>query len=80
MAAQSVTSVASAAAGTARWLGRRLDPVGNPTAGLETVAVLDSYGTSLMPRTSVHQGLATGLHVLGARLIGSRVTGSYPSG
>lgn len=51
----------------------RLDPIGDASAGLETVALLDSFTTSLMPRTSQHQGLATGLHVLGARFTGGRI-------
>lgn len=58
---------------TVGWLGRRVDPLGDPTAAIETVSVLDSYSTSLMPRTSVHQGLAAGVHVLAARYLGSRI-------
>ena len=51
-------------ASVARWL----NPVtGSPASPLETTVFLDSFGPSLMPRTSVHQGLASGLSVLGAR-------------
>jgi uncharacterized membrane protein len=57
----------------ATWVGTRLDPVGDATAALETISFLDSFTPSLMPRTSQHQGLAAGLHVLGARLIGSQI-------
>jgi uncharacterized membrane protein len=58
---------------TARWAGRRLDPIGDASAVLETMSFLDAYTPSLMPRTSEHQGLAAGLHVLGARLLSSRL-------
>ncbi|MCB1246311.1 MAG: hypothetical protein KDB69_03490, partial [Acidimicrobiia bacterium] len=45
-----------------------VNPVaGSPSAPLETVAFLESFGPSLMPRTSVQQGLAAGLSVLAAR-------------
>jgi uncharacterized membrane protein len=48
----------------ARWI----NPVASgPSAPLETVAYLDSFGVSLMPRTSRLQGVASGLAVLGAR-------------
>ena len=51
-------------ASVARWL----NPVaGSPSSPLETTVFLDSFGPSLMPRTSVHQGLASGLSVLAAR-------------
>ncbi len=51
-------------AAVARWL----NPLtGSPASALETTVFLDSFGPSLMPRTSVHQGLATGLSVLAAR-------------
>lgn len=55
------------------WVGTRLDPIGDASAALETISFLDAFEPSLMPRTSEHQGLAAGLHVLGARLIGSRI-------
>jgi len=62
---------------TARWVGGRLDPLGDATAVLETISVLDAYLPSLMPRTSQHQGLATGLHLLGARLVGGRINAAH---
>ncbi len=51
---------------------RRAAISANPAAGsaaapLETIAFLESFGPSLMPRTSVMQGLAAGLSVLAAR-------------
>lgn len=52
----------------------RLNPVtAGPAAPLATEAVMDSFGPSLMPRTSVHQGIAAGLAVLAARLVGITV-------
>ena len=37
---------------------RRLNPItGSPSSPIETAALLDSFGYSLMPRTSVHQGM-----------------------
>ena len=49
----------------ARWL---MDPVAvSPAAPRETVAALDAFGPSLMPRTARLQGFAMGLGVLGAR-------------
>ncbi len=51
-------------ASVARWV----NPItGSPSSPLETSVFLDSFGPSLMPRTSVHQGLATGLSVIAAR-------------
>ena len=51
-------------ASVARWL----NPLtGSPASPLETTVFLDSFGPSLMPRTSVHQGLASGLSILAAR-------------
>jgi uncharacterized membrane protein len=45
-----------------------LNPIGgNPWATAEAFAALDSFGPSLMPRSSVHQGVVTGLAMLGAR-------------
>jgi len=49
---------------TALWF----NPVAaSPAAPLETVAYLESFGTSLMPRGSTLQGATAGLSVLGAR-------------
>lgn len=52
-----------------RWVANRIDLFGGPGAPLETSAFLDSFLPSLMPRTSVHQGLAAGVNVLTARAI-----------
>ena len=48
----------------ARWLNPLLS---SPSATMETMAWLDSFGPSLMPRTSQLQGVAGGLSVLSAR-------------
>ncbi len=48
----------------ARWIN---PVIGSPAGPLETTVFVDSFGPSLMPRTSVHQGVATGLSVLAAR-------------
>jgi uncharacterized membrane protein len=49
-------------------LARWLNPVAaSPAAPRETVAALEAFGPSLMPRTSRLHGVAMGLGVLGAR-------------
>lgn len=65
--------IASAVGRGGSWAVGRIDPIGDASAGIETISFLDSFTPSLMPRTSEHQGLAAGLHVLGARLIGGRI-------
>jgi uncharacterized membrane protein len=51
-----------------RELARWLNPVAaSPAAPRETVAALDAFGPSLMPRTARLHGVAMGLGVLGAR-------------
>lgn len=53
--------------GTIRFV-QWLNPLaGSASASLETMAYLDSFGTSLMPRTSTLQGAAGGLGVIAAR-------------
>jgi uncharacterized membrane protein len=52
--------------GIARWIN---PVIGSPAGPLETSVFVDSFGPSLMPRTSVHQGVATGLSVLAARAV-----------
>jgi uncharacterized membrane protein len=49
-------------------LARWLNPVAaSPAAPRETVAALDAFGPSLMPRTATLHGVAMGLGMLGAR-------------
>ena len=52
---------------------KQVDVVAGPTTPLETAGFLDSFLPSLMPRTSVHQGLAAGLNVLTARLVAGAI-------
>lgn len=42
---------------------------GTPAAALETAALLDSFGPSLMPRTSLYAGVVGGVNVLAARAV-----------
>jgi uncharacterized membrane protein len=52
-------------------IARGLNPItGSPSSVIETAALLDSFGYSLMPRTSVHQGMAAGLATLMGRMVG----------
>ncbi len=61
---------------TSQRVARWLNPVlGTPSAPLETRAFLDSFGPSLMPRTSRLQGVVTGMNVLAARAISRVVEG-----
>jgi uncharacterized membrane protein len=49
----------------------RLNPIsGSPSSPIEAAAMLDSFGESLMPRTSVHQGMAVGLSLAMGHLAG----------
>lgn len=52
-----------------QWVTKRLDVFGGPGGPLERAVFLDSFLPSLMPRTSVHQGLAAGVNVVTARAI-----------
>ena len=55
-------------------LAKRLNPVtSGPAAPLKVSAGLDAFGPSLMPRKSLHQGVAAGLSVLAADAIGLAV-------
>ncbi|HSJ84225.1 MAG TPA: alpha/beta-hydrolase family protein [Acidimicrobiia bacterium] len=52
-------------------LANLLNPItSGPAAPLQTGAALDSFGPSLMPRSSFHQGIAGGVAVLIARAVG----------
>lgn len=55
-------------------LAARVNPVtGGPAAPLKASALLDSFGPSLMPRKSLHQGIAGGLALIAAELVGKSV-------
>lgn len=50
--------------------GLWLNPItSTPSSPLETQAFLDSFGPSLMPRTTAHQGVVAGLNIVAARVI-----------
>ncbi len=52
----------------------RFNPITNsPSAPLKTRAALGAFGPSLMPRASMHQGMAVGLSILAADLVMSAV-------
>lgn len=57
-------SIAAAVRRSAQWVN---PVIGSPAAPLETVAFLESFGPSLMPHTSLHQGVLAGMSVLAAR-------------
>lgn len=55
-------------------MAARVNPLtGGPAAPLKASALLDSFAPSLMPRKSLHQGIAGGLAVIGAELLGTSV-------
>jgi uncharacterized membrane protein len=63
------------------WLARtgiavaaRVNPVtGGPASPLKASALLDAFGPSLMPRKSLHQGMAGGLSVTAAGIVGNAI-------
>jgi uncharacterized membrane protein len=65
-----MTTTSNRLADTVLWL----NPVtGSPSSAIETAALLDAFGDTLMPRTSVHMGMAVGLSALMGRVVGSWV-------
>lgn len=63
-AATKGVSIATGVRRSAQWAN---PVIGSPSAPLETVAFLDSFGPSLMPHTSLLQGVLAGMSVLAAR-------------
>jgi uncharacterized membrane protein len=67
--------------GSLNWIARtgialaaRVNPVtGGPAAPLKASALLDSFAPSLMPRKSLHQGVAGGLALLAGEMVGRGV-------
>lgn len=67
--------------GALNWIARagisvaaRVNPLtGGPAAPLKASALLDSFAPSLMPRKSLHQGIAGGLALIGAELVGKSI-------
>jgi len=51
----------------------RINPLGGPEAPLASRALTAAFGPSLMPRAGWHQGMATGLSVLAAQVVGRSV-------
>lgn len=52
----------------------RLNPItSGPSGPLAVDAVMDSFSPSLMPRSSLHQGVAAGLALIAARLTGTAI-------
>jgi uncharacterized membrane protein len=55
-------------------MAARVNPVtGGPAAPLKASALLDSFAPSLMPRKSLHQGVAGGLALLAGEMVGRGV-------
>ncbi len=55
-------------------VANRFNPVtADPAAPLRTTAMVDAFGPSLMPRSSLHQGMAAGLSVITANLVGRAI-------
>ncbi|HET8739560.1 MAG TPA: alpha/beta-hydrolase family protein [Acidimicrobiia bacterium] len=67
--------------GTLNWFARtgialatRLNPItGGPASPMKADALLDSFAPSLMPRKSLHQGIAGGLAIISAHAIGTGI-------
>lgn len=69
-----IKSVGGAGMKFALAVADRFNPITNdPSAPLRTVAFIDVFGPSLMPRASAHQGIATGIAVLTAEIVGKGV-------
>jgi uncharacterized membrane protein len=57
---------------TSLWLANWANPItSEPSAPLKTAAFIDSFSPSLMPRASMHQGVAAGGAVLVAEIVAS---------
>jgi uncharacterized membrane protein len=55
-------------------MAARVNPItGGPAAPLKASALLDSFAPSLMPRKSLHQGMAGGLALLAGEMVGRAV-------
>jgi uncharacterized membrane protein len=70
-------SIGKTAANVTVWAAARFNPLTNsPSAPLKTRALFGSFGPSLMPRATMHQGMAAGLSVLAADLVATAVDAS----
>ena len=55
-------------------LAKAINPLlSSPSAPLQSTALVDAYGPSLMPRATMHQGMAAGLAVLASTLVNAPV-------
>lgn len=55
-------------------LVERFNPItGGPSTPLKTRAVFGAFGPSLMPRATMHQGIAAGLSLLAGEVVGRAV-------
>ena len=55
-------------------LAKAINPLlSSPSAPLQSTALVDAYGPSLMPRATMHQGMAAGLAVLAAGAVNAPV-------
>ncbi|MEN8041482.1 MAG: alpha/beta-hydrolase family protein [Actinomycetota bacterium] len=61
-------------------MAHRFNPVtGDPAAPLKTAALFDAFGPSLMPRESMHQGMAAGISLLAANVVGRGIEAAIRS-
>ena len=66
-----LTTISSGSVSLALGLANRFNPLtSSPAAPLETISMVDAFTPSLMPRASMHQGMAAGISVLAARMVG----------
>jgi uncharacterized membrane protein len=55
-------------------MAARVNPItGGPASPLKASALLDSFAPSLMPRSSLHQGMAGGLALIAAEMVGKGI-------
>jgi len=66
-----LTTIGKGGVAVALAMANRLNPIASdPAAPLKTVAFIDAFTPSLMPRASMHQGMAAGMSVLAANIVG----------
>jgi len=67
-----LTTISRGGVDVAVALANNLNPLtSGPAAPLEAVSMMDAFTPSLMPRASMHQGMAAGVSVLVANMIGT---------
>ncbi|MEN8239604.1 MAG: alpha/beta-hydrolase family protein [Actinomycetota bacterium] len=66
-----LTTIGKGGVGLVVTLANRFNPVvSDPAAPLKTIAFVDAFTPSLMPRASMHQGMAAGMSALAANVVG----------